>query len=512
LRGLDLTRPRDERREKCGLARTTATDLPPAARAAGLSPARAATLLVAGLVALQLLIATRLLLVTDEAHYALYGAHLDWSYFDHPPLVGWLQALALRVSDSELALRAWAMLLFVASCALLLRLVRRLFPDASPWTAFLAVALWASAPSVHLTGIALVPESPLVPLALLVLLALVDVLRWGGTAQWLRLGLWLGLAGLAKYTAFTLAATVLLALLLAHRGRDLRSPGPWLAALLAAALVTPVFLWNAAHEWISFRYQLGHGTHGSSWDPRDFLASRAGELLAYGPALVAGGLLAGWRALRHERRDPGARLCLLLSLPVLALFWWASGRERALPHWTQLGWLGLSVLAARWYLEPGRARRRLLFGGLCYAGAALLLVQLAFIPGLTPGAARAQVAGWDAAARTASELRDELARTPGPEPQLFVDHWTHASRLAWYARPAAVQVIDRRRDQFDLWFGAPQPGARGVLVAWDDPGPPQPDEDLARFEHHELLRELPVEEAGRRLATFRFWACDGYRP
>ena len=24
----------------------------------------------------------------DEAHYALYAEHLDWSYFDHPPLVG----------------------------------------------------------------------------------------------------------------------------------------------------------------------------------------------------------------------------------------------------------------------------------------------------------------------------------------------------------------------------------------------------------------------------------------
>ena len=27
----------------------------------------------------------------DEAHYALYASHLDWSYYDHPPLVGWLQ-------------------------------------------------------------------------------------------------------------------------------------------------------------------------------------------------------------------------------------------------------------------------------------------------------------------------------------------------------------------------------------------------------------------------------------
>jgi len=30
-------------------------------------------------------------LSVDEAHYALYANHLAWSYFDHPPLVGWIQ-------------------------------------------------------------------------------------------------------------------------------------------------------------------------------------------------------------------------------------------------------------------------------------------------------------------------------------------------------------------------------------------------------------------------------------
>ena len=28
-------------------------------------------------------------LSVDEAHYALYADRIAWSYFDHPPLVGW---------------------------------------------------------------------------------------------------------------------------------------------------------------------------------------------------------------------------------------------------------------------------------------------------------------------------------------------------------------------------------------------------------------------------------------
>ena len=30
----------------------------------------------------------------DETYYWLWGQHLALSYFDHPPLVGWTQALA----------------------------------------------------------------------------------------------------------------------------------------------------------------------------------------------------------------------------------------------------------------------------------------------------------------------------------------------------------------------------------------------------------------------------------
>ena len=64
--------------------------------------AAAITLAVLGI---HLLIAPGLSLGVDEAHYALYGMLPDWSYFDHPPLTGWLQWLALQLGDTELILR-----------------------------------------------------------------------------------------------------------------------------------------------------------------------------------------------------------------------------------------------------------------------------------------------------------------------------------------------------------------------------------------------------------------------
>ena len=46
---------------------------------------------LAALVLLHLAVGASLGLSVDEAHYLLYALHPALSYFDHPPMVGWLQ-------------------------------------------------------------------------------------------------------------------------------------------------------------------------------------------------------------------------------------------------------------------------------------------------------------------------------------------------------------------------------------------------------------------------------------
>jgi hypothetical protein len=54
---------------------------------------RDAVWLIAAFTAVRLIVAPTFGIGTDEAHYVLYAKFLDLSYFDHPPLVGWTQAL-----------------------------------------------------------------------------------------------------------------------------------------------------------------------------------------------------------------------------------------------------------------------------------------------------------------------------------------------------------------------------------------------------------------------------------
>ena len=73
----------------------------------------------------------------DEAYYWSYARNLDWSYFDHPPMVGWLAAFgpALLGWVSAWTLRLGAVLLFTGSLLLVYRLTARLLgPRAGFWS------------------------------------------------------------------------------------------------------------------------------------------------------------------------------------------------------------------------------------------------------------------------------------------------------------------------------------------------------------------------------------------
>ena len=49
----------------------------------------------------------------DEAYYALYGEHLAWGYFDHPPMVGLMTFLSSIFFSGTLGVRFFTI---IASC------------------------------------------------------------------------------------------------------------------------------------------------------------------------------------------------------------------------------------------------------------------------------------------------------------------------------------------------------------------------------------------------------------
>ena len=283
-------------------------------------------------------------LTNDEAQYALYGYYLDWSYFDHPPLSGWLNALILPLSDSDFALRIFPVLLAALTSFILYGFTRDLYPDKSAWLGFIAVVFYQSSLISQVLGLAMLPDTPLIPISLAAFWLLYRALHKHQDKLWLAVGLLFGLAGLAKYTAITLVITAIFALVLFKRYRTLLTPWPWLGMVIAALVISPVIFWNWQHDWISISYQLGHGAPQKSWHFSNLFISQFAQLISYSPAIYIFGLIAMLQSFRHPHRSH--QFILTTVLPVLVLFGWNSGYEQSLPHWTVLGWVALAPLSA----------------------------------------------------------------------------------------------------------------------------------------------------------------------
>ena len=272
--------------------------------------------LVAGLILAMTLwhlgVAALLPVTQDEAYYSDWARSLSWGYFDHPPGVA-LFGLGTRLAaGSALAARLGGLLAGTLTLVLLARLyyysglVRR--DDLS-----LALVL-VFATLVGLAGGLL--STPDTPLALAWALALHEGERAlaGDRRRWLTAGLATGLGLLGKYN-MVLIGPVFLWAILRSDPRVLRTPWPWLGGLCAVLVFAPNLLWNLDHDWLTLRFQFGHG-----------FALETGTLVGPGPApalaVAAAAVPPSW----GERtvgllRYLGGQLGLwgLLALPLIAL-------------------------------------------------------------------------------------------------------------------------------------------------------------------------------------------------
>ena len=472
--------------------------------------------------ALHLGLGAALGLSVDEAHYALYAAHPDWSYFDHPPLVGWAQWPLVALGASTWVLRLVPELLWLGTALVVYRLAERLHtaPVGSPSPAQGQAGLWAVlslslAPLLHVLGIGLLPDTLLMFFTTLLVwttLDLMDPIRVRRPLPWLVLGLLLGLAGLSKYTAIFAALAVALCLLLTHGAVLLRNAWAWLALVLAVVLVLPVAHWNHANGWISFAYQAKHGA-GGGWQLGHVLRFLVVQLLVYGPLLLWG--WSGWRG-GVARASRGLAIFFVLPFAVMAVL---SGGGTSLPHWTAPAWVAWAPFAGMGLARALQHGRRWPIVGwvavqaaLCTTVLGLMLTGgLPFITNTTgqgnsaqPSNPFADVHGWD----TAGERARTLAMQHGLH-SVAVQNWTLASRLGWYARPLPVHVLEDRFDQFDLWAGDLPAGGDTLLVDWSQLGYEVPT-GAHGFADCALLDTQTVQRLGQPIAVFRFYACHNW--
>ena len=460
----------------------------------------------------------------DEAHYALYAQHLAWSYFDHPPLVGWIQWPLVALTSSEGLIRLVPELLWVISCLLVYQVTLEIhrfiqgrnsgyltssLPSANT-CGLMAVLAIVAAPMPHVLAIGLLPDTLLAPLSLgLMFMALRWLIQDRFTiSDWLLTGALLGLAGLSKYTAIFTAFALLIVFIVARRKPSIGKIGFWLALLLALLLISPVLYWNWLNDWISFKYQIAHGS-GGEWLWRRLGTFLGIQIIVFGPLLIIGSYIF-LKDCIHATRLSLLALLGFFFIPFV-IFASLSGGG-GLPHWTTPAWFCLAPFAGIGLAKAWSLQHRTVIRILFVFQIALCMIGFGFVlsGGITSSSIKsnpiADLYGWKLAGQKAAELT-QATKADG----IAVQNWTLASRAAWYAKPIPVFVLDQRKDQFDIWFGQLPLGSNIVLINWSGMSFSPPVGSQSAFEGCELLDSLEIARFGWVLSKFDFSLCSNWQ-
>ena len=414
-----------------------------------------------------------------EALYWCYGRHLQLSYLDHPPLVGWLIAAATALGgDTALAVRGVSLVCAMATLAFSWLLARDLHGGRAPgW----AAALLLATPAFSIGAAAAAPDAPLLSLWALFAWQINRAISDDGDTRWARLGRPIllgavaGLAFLAKYTGVFLSIGAL-AMALGRAGRAwLRRPGFWIGAALAAASVLPVIAWNCLHGWAGVLHRLVWTQGGAGLSFGNALALAGGQILYIGPLVIALAAAAAVRLWRDRRERPGGIALLWISLPTLgATYLLALWSDVAEPHWPAPGYLAL-IAAASGTAIGGGAMARAARWALGLGVAALAIAHAAVLTPILPAALPAdlyeprwdlsnELRGWPEVAETVRAIdRDGEA--------VVAAHYTQCAQLSFaLSRPGdpPVRCASPEIDDFDLWNGPFELEREGALFVTDD--------------------------------------------
>src|ERR1700682_842317 len=300
----------------------------------------AVAVLIAALTALRMIYASQIDLRTDEAYYWTWSKENVLSFLDHPPMIAWFIRFGTAIfGDTNVGVRLAGILAMLVTQLLLADIVRRVTHDVR--AVVLAVLMPEAALYYGLLMAKVSPDVALIPFATAMVWALIRLHESGDARWWLAAGVFAGLALLSKCTAVMLVPTVAAFMLVPDwRRRWLLSPYPWLAALIAVVLFLPVLIWNARHDWASFRFQFVRAiaTHELSLRTVvEFIGLQFGLVgFILLPVVLSGLALTAWRGYRR-----GDAVAILLSTAVLVpffYFFWKSLSLRVGDTWPMFIW------------------------------------------------------------------------------------------------------------------------------------------------------------------------------
>ena len=299
----------------------------------------------------------------DEAYYALYGRHLDWGYYDHPPMVALLTAFSSALFKGNLSVRFLTVLLHGGTLCLIWRTIAFESPTRRDVLTFFAVA--ASFVMFSVYGFVTTPDAPLLFFTALFFFLYRRYLDKPAWPLALALGVTLAAMLYSKYMAVLVLGFVVLS-----NPKLLKDPKAWVALLVAAVLFVPHIVWQFRNDFPSFQYHLADRSRQFMLRyPLEYIPN---QLLVFNPVCLALALWICWK--RRNTDDLFERAGIFTIAGFILFFWVMTVRGHAEPHWTVAVSIPMIILLYRALRTP--ERRNLLVRGVVPFAVLLVLGRI----------------------------------------------------------------------------------------------------------------------------------------
>ena len=440
----------------------------------------------------------------DEAYYALYGEHLAWGYFDHPPMVGLMTFLSSRLFNGILGVRFFTIIASYLSLLVMWKIAnqdcfeRGLFEsplpplkggcakrqsevevvepvetptylerpfdrlrDLGPKNVLLFFTIACSIVLFNIYGFVTTPDASLILFSALFLLVYQRYLQDNTWKNALLMGITMALMIYSKYHAF-----LFLGLIVLSNIKLLKDGKFYVACLVALALLTPHILWQVNADFPSFKYHLMQRSEPFRWSY--FLEYLPNQLLIFNPFTFGAVVyvlikrnktslphidwLRRMQSISRHRTSPGrndmhGKLVFELGLRFVLVgffffFWLMAFRGHVEPHWTIVCVIPAVVLVYRKVLIDEKLRKYTKF----FILPSLLLVLAFRVILMTPLADRFGYHGKEKYYKAIEQVaadRPIVSRGSFQQPALY--HYFTGKESS------TLQSYYDRITQYDLW-------------------------------------------------------------
>jgi hypothetical protein len=261
-------------------------------------------------------------ILSDETYYKLFSEHLDWGYFDHPPMIAVMIKASSFFFSGNLGVRFLTLILQLFTLVLIwLTIENKESGNRRVYTFFIV-----SGSIFMFTGYGVI-TTPDAPLLFFTALFLYGYKRFIYSQKWsdtLLLAFAMAALVYSKYQAvLVIGFAVMSNIILLKRFRF------WIAGILAIILVFPHFYWQYSHDFPSLQYHLVYRLE--NFKVKHVIEYLPNQLILMNPFTLG----AAFYAIVKFYPSGNFQRCLYLQIIGFYIFFlFISFRDHVEPNWT----------------------------------------------------------------------------------------------------------------------------------------------------------------------------------